>query len=80
MRETANADACNRPGPMVKTSPQFLAQMICNRVHGHDGPHRRYDPRTFRVVAEWDTIYEPADPPKKKIQPDPLPKRTKAKR
>jgi hypothetical protein len=25
----------------------------CNRVAGHEGPHREYDRRTFHIKAEW---------------------------
>lgn len=58
---------CNRPGPMVKTSPQYVAQVNCNRSHGHPLPHRHYDRNTFRVVAEWTNAdqYEPFQPKKK---------------
>lgn len=26
----------------------------CNRVSGHDGPHRQIDRRSFGVQAEWE--------------------------
>lgn len=25
---------------------------VCNRMHDHDGPHRRYDTKA-RILAEW---------------------------
>ena len=25
----------------------------CNRVAGHEGPHRLYDHRSFAIRAEW---------------------------
>ena len=58
---------CEMPGPMVRTSPQYVSQVWCNRTAGHPGPHRNYDPQTFHVVAEWDTAHDP-DQPKKRIR------------
>lgn len=26
---------------------------VCNRTPGHPGPHRHYDPLTFRIEREW---------------------------
>jgi hypothetical protein len=51
---------CEKPGPHVRTSPSYLKQVLCNRVTGHPGPHRCYDTRTFKVVAEWTVTYDPA--------------------
>lgn len=44
---------CAKPGPMVRVSRCYLAQVYCNRTKGHDKPHRHYDPKTFGIVAEW---------------------------
>ena len=31
---------CDQVGPWAKTSPLYERRLICNRVLGHDGPHR----------------------------------------
>jgi hypothetical protein len=52
---------------MVKVSPAYLAQVHCNRTEGHPGKHRRYDPKTFAIIAEWTEAYD-ADMPRQKIE------------
>ena len=59
---------CAAPGAWVRTSPSFESQVTCNRVSGHDGPHRLVNGATFAVIAEWDEISERAERTKRKIR------------
>lgn len=58
---------CESVGPWVKISPTYQTQLRCNRVAGHDGEHRHYDPRSFAVVASWDVSAVPDERKRKKI-------------
>lgn len=48
-----HARTCAKPGPWIRISSAWERQVWCNRVEGHEGAHREYDPRTFAVIAEW---------------------------
>lgn len=54
-----HATPCGVPGPVVQVSAQYDAQVECNRVRGHPGPHQHRHRDTFGVVAEWT---KPAQP------------------
>lgn len=41
---------CGAVGP---PNPNSIKTQICNRIPGHEGPHRHYDPATFNVEGEW---------------------------
>jgi hypothetical protein len=42
---------CGQYGPLVE--PHDSRWSRCNRTVGHEGPHRKYDKWTFKVLAEW---------------------------
>ena len=60
---------CGEAGPWIKTGPSFEAQVFCNRSKNHPPPHRRYDERTFAVIAEWELPIEtdPFDRKRRKV-------------
>jgi hypothetical protein len=58
---------CMVPGPWVRTSPSYESQVHCNRVQGHELPHRFYNGSTFAVIAEWEIAEEPADQTRRRV-------------
>jgi hypothetical protein len=64
--------ACNVTGPWTALSSAYERQVHCNRVQGHEGTkHREYDPRTFKVIAEWETPSEPDPRQRRKKEEQP---------
>lgn len=61
-----HARTCDTPGPWVRLSAAYERQVHCNRVGGHPGKHREYDPRTFAIVAEWEMPPEGEPDPRKR--------------